>query len=366
MKKEFFSGKIFAGHFVKKYACSVFSIFLFLFMLTGFFSCSKNKAVRIASDKKSESSVNHKKTIGFSIDTLAIERWQRDLDVFMNKAKENGVDVIVQNAGNKLEEQNRQLMYLANRNVDVIVVLPKQADGLTESIQKIKAKGIPVISYDRLVLNADIDLYITINSERVGELMAQGLMSRTGGRNWFCILGPEEDYNMTLIKRGINKKILGSPIHIGYTYYTDGWNYDLAYEEMIRLITNGDVPDAIVCGNDALADSVIRAMSMYYSEKHIPVCGQDADIAACQYIVQGKQDFTIYKPISQLAQLCAEYAVRIVNGESVSEIIGTSNVIKNGFGEIPVVWLEPAIVTKENIDRQVIDTGFHTKDEIYR
>ena len=337
-------------------------LFLILLLLT---SCTGRKKAA-TSEKRSEISSSDRITIGFSIDTLAIERWQHDLDVFMNKAKEMGADVIVQNAGNDVEEQKRQLMYLLDRNVDVIVVLPKEANSISEQIQKIKAKNIPVISYDRLTLNADIDLYMTINSEKVGELMAQGLRKAARGTTWYCILGPEEDFNMTLIKRGITKVITGSPIRITHTFYTSGWNYDLAYQEMVRLITNNSIPDAIVCGNDAVADSVIQALTLYYKDNHIPVCGQDADIAACQYIVQGKQDFSVYKPITKLAELTAEYAVRIAEGEEVEELNSKLTTINNNYGDIPVLWLEPEIVNKDNIDEIIINSGFHTHGEVYR
>jgi len=317
------------------------------------------------SDKKNEISSN-KLTIGFSIDTLAIERWQRDLDVFMNKAKELGANVIVQNAGNSTEEQNRQLMYLADRNVDVIVVLPKQADAITDSITKIKAKGIPVISYDRLTLNAPVDMYITINSERVGELMASKMLQLSRGTNWYCILGPEEDFNMTFIQRGINKVIWGSPYHISYTFHTEGWNYDLAYQQMVRLLNTNQIPDAIICGNDALAESVIQAITLYYNDKHIPICGQDADIAACQNIVQNKQDFTIYKPIAQLAETCAEYAYRLASGEKLEIITENMPTIDNNYDNIPVLWLDPTLVSNENLDKVIIESGFHTHGEVYR
>lgn len=330
------------------------------------FSGCKNK--NSESNQSDSSDAPAKKiTIGFSIDTLAIERWQRDLDVFMNVIKENGAEVIVQNAGNNLEEQNRQLMYLADRNVDCIVVLPKDANGISESVQKIKAKGIPVISYDRLTLNADIDLYLSINSEKVGELMAQGTLARTRGRSWFYILGPEEDYNMTLIKKGINNIISkNTNVSIDYVYYTDGWNYDLAHEEMIRLIKNGRIPNAIICGNDAVADSVIQALTTYYNGDHICICGQDADIAACQNIINKKQDFTVYKPITKLAETAAIYAVRIAKGESVEELSADIASINNGFGKIPVIWLDPVLVDNKNMDKIVIDSGFHTHYDVYR
>lgn len=341
----------------------IFSVVI-LFAAVALCGCNNKKNAKSASTSKPAAETGHKTTIGFSIDTLAIERWQRDLDVFINKAKELGANVIVQNAGNSLEEQNRQLMYLVERNVDAIVVLSKEADGITDSVQKIKSKGIPVIAYDRLVLDCDIDLYITINSEQVGELMGKGMRNRARGPSWYCILGPSEDYNMTLVERGIKKAIQNSPYHIAYTFYTDGWNYDLAHQEMVRIISNEKMPDAIICGNDAVADGVIQALSTYYTGVHIPVCGQDADIAACQNIINGKQDFTIYKPITKLAEIAAEVAVKLANGENALKIANNTTIMNN-FGDIPVVWLEPQLVNTENLDEVIIDSGFHSHNEVY-
>ena len=115
-------------------------------------------------------------SIGFSIDTLAIERWRRDCDVFLNTAKDLGADVIVQNSGNSVEVQNQQIAYLIKRGVKAVVIVPKDAESLGESVRLAKSKGIPVISYDRLLRNSPIDLYVTIDSQAVGTLMAQELL----------------------------------------------------------------------------------------------------------------------------------------------------------------------------------------------
>lgn len=347
---------------MKKLIFNLPVIIAFCMLITG---CKKVSTVKGSTDTNLQTEGVHKTTIGFSIDTLAIERWQRDLDVFMNKAKELGANVIVQNAGNNLEEQNRQLTYLLDRNVDVIVVLAKKADGISESIQKIKSKGIPVIAYDRLILDANIDLYITINSEMVGELMGRRLQQHAHGFNWYCILGAEEDYNMSLIQSGLAKALYGTPYKIAHTFYADGWNYDLAYNEMVRLISNEEIPDAIICGNDAVADSVISALSTYYTGPHIPICGQDADIAACQNIINGKQDFTIYKPITKLAETAAELAVSMANGED-SKKLTNGTTINNNYSDIPVLWLEPELVDTSNLDSVIIDSGFHSYNEVYK
>ena len=347
---------------VKKLNCAA----LLILMLTAG-SCKKQETSSAARQPRQPSPAQQQNlTIGFSIDTLAIERWQRDVDVFINKAKEMGADVIVQNAGNSIEEQNRQLVYLLERDVDAVVVLPKDAASITESVQRLRSKGIPVISYDRLALNADISLYLTIDSEKVGEQMAQEMLRRAKGDNWYCILGPAEDYNMTLIMEGINRILRTTSVHINHTFYTDGWNYDLSYQEMVRILKGDIFPDAIICGNDAVAASVIDAINRYYPDTHIPVCGQDADISACQYIVQGKQEFTIYKPIIQLAEVAAECAVHLARKEEISENRFRIRPINNGYADIPTIWLEPSYVDKYNIDKVIIDSGFHSAASVYK
>ena len=111
------------------------------------FSCTKQEKQlpqKITNEKNQTKA--KKLQIGFSIDTLAIERWQRDLDIFMNKAHELGADVIVQNAVNNAEEQNRQLLYLLEKQVDTIIIVAKEAKSLTDTIHKIKNKNIPIIA----------------------------------------------------------------------------------------------------------------------------------------------------------------------------------------------------------------------------
>ena len=336
---------------------------LIIGLLVGLTSCQKKEGSSAA--KQTSSTPSKKLTIGFSIDTLAIERWQRDMDVFINKVKELGADVIVQNAGNSLEEQNQQLMYLMGC-ADAIVVLPKEASSITESIQKIKAKGIPVISYDRLTLNADIDLYMTIDSKKVGEDMALNMLRHSTGTNWYCILGPQEDYNMTLIYEGIKRVLRDGPVKINHVFHTENWNYDLSYEEMVRILKSDVFPDAIICGNDAVAASVIQAINRYYPDIHIPVCGQDADIVACQYIAQGKQEFTMYKPIIQLAELAAECAVNLAKGLPLPTATIRTSQINNGYGNIETIWLEPVYVDKYNLDKIIIESGFHSAASVYK
>ena len=122
-----------------------------------------------------------------------------------------------------------------------------------------------------------------------------------------------------------------------------------------------DRADAVMCGNDSLAGQAVR----YYSEKRragsIPIVGQDADLDACQRIVEGTQTMTAYKSIEQLAKKAAESAVSIAKGNSVAGV----TVMENGSHEVPYLSIPPVMVTRDNIDSVIIDSGFHLREDVY-
>lgn len=302
--------------------------------------------------------------IGLSIDTLIIERWKRDVEIFVETAEKNGAEVIVRNAANNENEQIAQIEELVSLDVDVLVIVPKKAYSLSEVLEKVKSKDISVISYDRLIMNADIALYCSINSEAVGKLMAESLLDDHNSGGYFCMLGAEDDYNMILVDKGIRDALSGSDVTIDLKYFTPDWNYDLAYSKMNSLLNGGLVPEAVICGNDAVAECVIRAISEHKMD--VPVVGQDCDISACRRVIQGTQFASVYKPIYELASNVALIACKIARGEPVEIAAGTSETIDNGLKNVPVYWLEPVLVTKENLKEVVIDSGFHSEFELTR
>lgn len=339
-------------------------IFFICCMFSVLFSCSKQK--KNVPPENAEKANPRQLTIGFSIDTLAIERWRRDIDVFLAGAQELGANVIVQNAGNSVSEQNRQIQYLIDKNVDAIVILAKKADSLSDVIKFSKSKGIPVIAYDRLILNADIDLYLTIDSEKVGTLMTAEVLKHVPSGTLFCLYGPTDDYNMAMAKNGIEKILRGNRLRITHTYHVADWNYDLAYTHINELFAENKIPNAIICGNDSIANSVIQAVRETLPDRRIYIAGQDADIANCQHIVNGRQGMTVYKPITELSKKAAFYAVQLGSGTCVSDLPDVNVTMNNGTKDVPTFLLEPVTVTKDNIDEVVIKSGFHTKEEVYR
>ena len=302
--------------------------------------------------------------IGMCFDSFIIERWQRDRDVFVSKCKELGADVNVQNANGDIEVQKQQIEYFINKGMDAIVIVCIDSDSLSESVQKAKDAGIKVIAYDRLINNADIDLYISFDNAEVGTMMGRTLVSNgIKDGNVIMIGGSLTDNNVSLVETAFRKVMNENNVNIIDATHCDGWKAEIASDYIYDNFDLVEQADAIMCGNDNLASQVVRVLSEKRLAGKIMITGQDADLEACQRIVEGTQIMTVYKPVEKLAQRAAECAVSMANGE---EITGDDvSTINNKSAWVPYVKLEPVCVTKYNIDSAVISTGFHLKEEVY-
>lgn len=303
-----------------------------------------------------------KPQIGMCFDSFVIERWQRDRDVFVSMAKELGAEVNVQNANGDVETQKEQIEYFIKKGMDVIVIICIDSDALTDSVKKAKDAGIKVIAYDRLINDADIDLYISFDNEQVGSIMADTLVENGISEGKVIMIGGSpKDNNVSLVEGAFEKKMeLNNVSVIGQTH-CDGWKAELATNYLNENSELIEQADAIMCGNDDIASQVVKMLAEKRMAGKIMVTGQDADLSACQRIVEGTQIMTVYKPVEKLAQQAAEYAVQLATGNSIN----TVSTISNGAYEIPYVGLGPICVTKQNMDEVIINSGFHQKEEVY-
>jgi D-xylose transport system substrate-binding protein len=312
--------------------------------------------------------------IGFSLGTLQEERWQKDRDEFLKKAKSLGVSVDLQGANNDKQKQISQLEGMIVKKVDVLVIAPYDAASLTDVIDKAHKAGIKVISYDRLITGAAVDMYLSFDNEKVGALEAQAVvdslkdsMGKGKKLKIAYIGGSTTDNNALLLKKGslsvLQPYIDSGSIELVVDKFTPDWKPELAYQTMKAYMdkTNGAI-DGVVCANDGTAFGAIRALQEYKLAGVVPVSGQDAELAALQRIVQGTQVSTVYKPIPKLAGAAVELAIQFVNGEKIQ----TNATIPSGVLQIPSVLLDPVAVTKDNIETTVIKDAYHTKEEIYK
>ena len=253
---------------------------------------------------------NDKIQIGMSFDSFVIERWQRDRDIFVSTAKELGAEVNVQNANGDLEQQKKQINYFIDKGMDVIVVICIDSKGLTEEVQRAKDAGIKIIAYDRLLQNTDIDLYISFDNERVGTMMGEALVENgLAGGNVLMLGGSAVDSNVAMVEKGFRKVMEDNQVTILDSMHAVGWKAELAGTYIYDHMDIVSEADAIMCGNDDLASKVVHALKEKRLAGDIMVVGQDADLEACQRIVEGTQVMTVYKPVEKMSQKAAECAL---------------------------------------------------------
>src|SRR5688500_11434832 len=304
--------------------------------------------------------------IGLSMDTLKEERWQRDRDLFLARARELGAEVLVQSANGDDRVQVQQADNLLTQGVDVLVVIPHNGEVAATIVEAAKAKNVPVISYDRLIRSSEPALYISFDNEKVGELQARYLLERAPKGNYLLIGGAPTDNNALLFRKG-QMNVLQPAVDRGdIKIVSDQWAKDWLANEAMRIAedaltkTNRDVV-AVVASNDATAGGAISALESAGVAGKILVSGQDADLAGLQRIVAGKQAMTVYKPVHLLARRAAEAAVSLARGEKVQ----TTSAINNGKVDVPSILLEPLVVDKNNIVETVVKDGYQKLEAVY-
>jgi D-xylose transport system substrate-binding protein len=225
-----------------------------------------------------------------------------------------------------------------------------------------------VISYDRLIVNADVDYYISFDNERVGKLQGLALLKALGapqGKSIVMINGAPTDNNAKLFKKGAHSVLDRSGVKISREYDTPDWSPDKAETEMDQAIASvGSRIAGVYAANDGTAGGAIAAMKgRGINPTKVPVTGQDAELAAIQRIVMGDQYMTVYKAIKPEALRAAELAVALVRGRRPAPGL-VNGKVPNGKKEVPSVLLKPVVVTKRNVEATVIKDGFLKPSDI--
>ena len=302
--------------------------------------------------------------IGFSIDDLRIERWSRDRDYFVAAAKSMGATVNVQSADGNEQRQISQIENLISRGMDVIVIVPFNGKVLGNIVNEARQAGIKVISYDRLILDADIDSYISFDNVRVGEMQAQGVVDAMPKGNYYLLGGAPTDNNAKLLREGQMKVLQPlvdkGDIKIVGAQWVPEWSATAALSIMENALTaNKNNIQGVVASNDAVAGGAIQALAAQGLAGKVAVSGQDSDLSAIKRIVAGTQASDVYKPLKLSASTAAKMAVELAKGQKPAY----NSSINNGKKDVPTVLLTPIVITKSNVDTLVKD-GFYTQAQV--
>jgi len=302
--------------------------------------------------------------IGFSIDDLRLERWAHDRDYFVAAAKALGATVDVQSADASEARQTAQVENLISRGMDVIVIVPFNGKVLANTIAEARQAGIKVVSYDRLILDSNIDAYVSFDNVRVGEMQAQGVVDARPSGNYYLLGGSPTDNNAKLLREGqmkvLQPQVDAKRITIVGAQWDPEWSATTALSIVENALTsNNNRIDGIVASNDALAGGAVQALAAQGLAGKTAVSGQDADLAAAQRIVAGTQTMTVYKPLKLIATTAAELAVNMAKNKPSR----FTSKINNGKKEVDTILLTPIALTKANVDLLVKD-GYFTQAQI--
>ena len=308
---------------------------------------------------------SHQKiVIGLLMDDFETERWAKDTTFFINKVKELGGEVICRIAYQNPSKQLEQAKELIDKKVDVLVIVPADLKLAGQIVKAANAAHIQVISYDRLILNSNLDYYVSFDNVKVGELQADYVLNRLGKGNVAMIEGPLSDYNTFFLRLGqigiLQPFVEKGDIKIIYDKNASTWSDTSGYRLALSCLNAyPNKVDAFIASNDLLAKGVIQALEEKSLAGKVLVTGQDGDSLARENIILGKQSMTVYKPIEALAFAAAEVAMTIAGNRDIKNPHTTIN---NGTKLVPSILLAPMVVNKGNIEMQ-INTDKYMKGE---
>ena len=279
--------------------------------------------------------------------------------------------IVYENANQDASEQQSQADAVLTQGIDAMVLDPVDATSASTIVAKAKAQNVPVISYDRLVSNADLDAYISFDNVRVGRLQASTLekkLTQDGSAKGPIVMinGDPTDNNAHLFKQGASSVFGQDGVRIAKSYDTPDYSPANAQTEMQQAITalGNDGFTGVYAANDGTAGGAITAMKgAGINPATRPTTGQDSELTGIQRILTGEQYMTVYKAVKTEAQDAARMAVALAKGNPLPANLINQHT-NSGKTSVPSVILTPVAVTKANVASTVVKDGFWTAAQI--
>ncbi len=297
---------------------------------------------------------------------------QQDRPNFERRVKALCADceVIYSNAEQDPNRQLQQAEQAITAGAKVIVLDAVDVKSAASIVNRAKQSKIPVISYGRLVANADLDYYVSIDPFKVGQQQGKALVEALKSKgaaspSVVMINGAPTDSNAAPYKKGAHSVIDPAGVKVVKEFDTPDWSPDKAQNEMEGSITDAGKTgfDGVYAANDGMAGGAIAALKgSGIAPADKPVTGQDAELAGIQRILAGEQLMTVYQPIKKIASTSADLAVPLAQGKTPPAIAKAR--VDNGMEKVPSVLLDTIVITKDNVKDTVIKDGFLTAKQI--
>jgi D-xylose transport system substrate-binding protein len=298
---------------------------------------------------------------------------QQDKPNFIKRVKELCPDceVLYSNADQDASKQQQQAEAAITEGAKAIVISAVDVKSAGAIVQRANQSDIPVIAYGRLIPDADIAYYVSIDPYKVGQQQADVLDAKLSDMGVsdprvVMINGSPTDSNSKPYKDGALNVFKKDGVKIVKSYDTPDWSPDKAQQETQQAITalgqNGF--DAVYVANDGMASGAIAALKgAQIDPASKPVTGQDAELAGIQRIIDGEQLMTVYQPLHQLASAAADLAVPLAQGKQPDASLAKQKV-DNGSEQVPSVLLDTIAIKPGNVEDTIIKDNFLTADQI--
>ncbi len=300
--------------------------------------------------------------VGVSWSNFREERWTTDEKALKDQLAKHGATYVAADAAASAEKQLADIDGLINKGAKVLLILAQDKDAIAPALAKAKARGIPVIAYDRLIESPEV-FYLSFDNKEVGRMQARAILAAKPKGNYAMIKGASTDPNANLLRSGqqevLADAIAKGDIKIVGEEYTDDWKPEAAQKNMEQILTKtGGKVDAVVCSNDGMAGGVVAALSSK-GIKGVPVSGQDGDHAALNRVALGTQTVSVWKDSRELGKAGADIAVALAKGQKPAGA-GTFNGGEKGV-MMNAMLLKPLPVTADKLDA-VIKGGWIKKE----
>ncbi len=317
-----------------------FYILLFA-VLVSLFSCKSNTD---SSELK----------FGFLIHSLEKVRWNNDIKYIKQRSEEKGITVIVKDAGNSADVQVQQARELLEQDVDVLVIVAANQNSAAQIVRLANDNKTPVIAYDRLIQNCDLDYIVSFNYYKVGEMMANYAFSKVNSGNVVFLYGDSNDANAIMVKDGIekvyNKVNSQNKYNLVFKDYVEGWSYDVAKYDFSKVVNYYTEPiDIVLACNTPLALAVSDVLKENgRNPKETIITAQDYSDVLGESIKNNEVNMTVDKPLKDLAFGLVDLVEKIYKGDKDKGINGTVN---NRQKDVDGLLFEPYVVDQKNIDQ---------------
>lgn len=305
-------------------------------------------------------------TFGFLIHSTDNSRWQRDLDYIESYSIEKGINCIVRNAHGDENVQIKQAQELLELGVSALVVVAANQNTAAGIVRNAHEFNVPVIAYDRLIKNSELDYLISFEYEKVGELLVKYAAERRPGANCVLLWGDANDANALFVKNGAEKALAelsdDQQFSVIYQSYIDSWKREVAFNKMTKVMdfSDEDIEVVIAC-NVSLALGTCKALADHGKKPgDVLVTGQDITIDFVESMFKNEMAMSITKPLEDLAKGAVDLVIAISSREDVE----FTKEIYNGRKNVPARLFAPSIVDKNNYKEKLIGEGIFTQDQI--